>query len=598
MYEELRNDENNSAGYYRRYKFLDEEGNLSSTVNISDIIALRKAWNEAADSIIEVWNISDDEESKAETQTLSKVWAYVDCVSRLKQYYGVFDVFDYYYYKELDRDETEDEDYESESEVTAAASDNRGTKIPAELYGIPYDLSKNIGKGFYAITGAESQYRAVFIRDLNLPAPKRKQLKALFKAGFISSQEDAEKFSVSTSEKAAQLGGFGFSAGYLDNSFLKYGLTSTTFVIHYEQTEPRYRMLEDDENYYFAPTAQSTLNNDGVDYFRYVYGDYFVGGYQYGAIYDAAVTITTRTIEQLDRVKAYLSAEFDSEEKAEKADVINKAKEFLKNNEASISVKIRTAGVNGSGVVSTVDTDDMSMVATSLADFREKVKKFSVGNLNPVYVMLKRFRLLPAVFNKMKEEGNDGSIPISPEHSRKVMNFRRDLVSMHSYYNIIRDIANMDWGVKNSYKTRYEKVLNTIHPPKYSKTYSLFNEENAEKFKAAHDDMLKLNAELKAMGDRNAFYTILMLEQEKERNPSSSVLNRPYGPSGGSIGYLSFMSSKAVQSDINAGRDFEEEKLLRIIYMIKNAKLCLLTSVIRQRTSSLSAVPAVGLNGR
>ena len=82
----------------------------------------------------------------------------------------------------------------------------------------------------------------------------------------------------------------------------------------------------------------------------------------------------------------------------------------------------------------------------------------------------------------------------------------------------------------------------------------------SEQMKAAHDEMLKLNTELKNLGDRYAFYQLLMFEQDKERNPSSSVLYRPYGKSGGSIGYESFMSSKAVNDDINSGGNYEEEK--------------------------------------
>ena len=560
VYEELRNDEDDSAGYYRRYKFLDEEGNLSSTLNMRDVMALRKAWNEAIDSIIEEWNISDDEESKAETQTASKVQAYLDCISRIKQYYGIFDVYDDYYdYQESNDYETED--YESESEVTAAASGTRGTKIPAEIYGIPYDNDKKLGEGFYAITSGKSRYHGVLWGGfIKLPVPKNKRLKALYKAGFISSQEDAEKFDVSTSDTAMQLGGFGFDAGYLNTSALKFGLTSTTFVIHYEKTEPKYRMLEDDENYTLTPDGRNTLDNQGTEAFRYVFGDYFVGGYQYGATYDAAVTITTRTIEQLDRVKSRLPELFDSEENAEKSDVANKAKEFLKNNDAAISVKIKTAGINGIGVVSTVDTDDMSRIAASLVDFREKSNKLSVGNLSPIYVMLKRFRLLPAVFNKMREEKNNGLIPMSSEHSQKVMNFKRDLVTMHSYYNVIRDIDNMAQDFKNAYRERYKKILYTIDPPEKAQSYYIFKEENAAKMNALHDDMLKLNSDLKNMADRHAFYQLLMEAQTKESNPSSSVLERPYGANGGSIGYKTFMSSKAVQSDIEAGRDFKDEK--------------------------------------
>ena len=561
VYEELRNDEDNSAGYYKRYKFMDKEGNLSSTINMNDVMALRKAWNDAAESVIETWDIISDDET-ATYEELEKVvietpavQAYLDCVKRLKQYYGIFD--DYTELDEYQDINSYESESELESEVTVAASSTKGTKIPAEIYGIPYDNSKRLGDGFYGITGAKSQYYGVR-GAINLPVPARKHVKALYKSGFISSQEDAERFTTTTSETAAQLGGFGFSAGYLNSSSFKFGLTSTTFVIHYEQTEPQYRMLDDDEDYALTWNAQNILNNQGTAFFRYVFGDYFVGGYQYGAIYDAVITVTTRTTEQLDRVKAYLSAELNSEEKAANKDIAIKAKEFLKDNDAVINIKISAVGVN----LSSLNTDDLSSISASLADFKEKLQKLSVRNLSPVYVMLKRFRLLPAVFNKMREDEDDGLIPMSPEHAKKVMNFRRDMITMHSYYNVVRDTDNMDQAVKNRFTRRYENILNTINPPNRSQTYSLFNEEYAAKMKSTHDEMLKLNSDLKDMGDRYAFYQLLMFAQDQEVkcNNENSLLNRPYGPSGGSIGYQTFMSSKAVQSDINAGSDFQDEK--------------------------------------
>ena len=44
------------------------------------------------------------------------------------------------------------------------------------------------------------------------------------------------------------------------------------------------------------------------DEFRDEYGDYFVAGYQYGGMYEAHITITTSTSEQLDKVKMQLGA--------------------------------------------------------------------------------------------------------------------------------------------------------------------------------------------------------------------------------------------------------------------------------------------------
>jgi len=263
VYEELRNDDDNTAGYYRRYKFIDKEGNLSRTINMNDVMALRKAWNEAANSLlyhVEGHIISGDEVLPDEdldsfvNTTAAQIQTYLDCVSRVKQYYGIFDDYkESDYYQEFN---SYDSDSESESEVTAAAN-NEGTKIPAEIYGISYENYKfTLGGGFFAITGTQAKSSAIDLSKRRISIPKNKQLKSLYKAGFISSQEDAEAFAATTVDGALQLGGFGFETAYSNSSSFKFGLTSTTFVIHYEATEPQYRTFEDDEDYVLKTTLK------------------------------------------------------------------------------------------------------------------------------------------------------------------------------------------------------------------------------------------------------------------------------------------------------------------------------------------------------
>ena len=564
IYKELRN-ENGEAGYHKRYTFIDEDGNESPTINMSDIIALRKAWNDAATSTIETWNISGDEESSHETKTTSQVQVFLDLVSSLKQHYGIFDDYDELEkYKDINSytsslsDSDSDSDSESEAEISAGNPD--GTKIPAELYGIYYEDKFDLGIGFTAITGAPAQGRAIKKSSItkNIEVPRKKNVKALYKASFVSSQEDAEKVSTTTVDAKVQLGGFGFSAGTSNSSSFKFGLTSTTFVIHYEETEPRYRMLDDDEDYQLNTNGKNMLA-DGSKAFRDEFGDYFVGGYQYGGTYDAIITISTKTTEQLDKVKTHLSASFSSEENAASADVGNESKNFLKTNDATIAIEIRTAGINDDGGFEATKTTDITSVASSLMQFREKLKKTPPADFQPVYVMLKRYSLLPDVLNQMKKDGDSRLIPIPSEHSTKVMDFKGDMVTMHAYYNVLNDsnYMTMDQEVKNSYRRRYDRIKNTVA----AQSDTLFEFSNASQLAQLHDDMLQLNKELKVIGDRYVFYQLLMAAQDQERksNGSANVREKPYGPNGGSIGHLSFMSSPAVNADIKEGRDFKDE---------------------------------------
>ena len=559
VYEERRNESTGEAGYYKRYKFSDTDGNLSATISMTDIMALRKTLNEVANSIIETRIISGDEESILEN-TISQVQDYLDTVRLIKQHYGIFD--DY-----IESEKYEDiNSYTSsladpDSEVIISAGNPNGTKIPAELYGINYEDKFDLGIGFTAITGAPAQGRAVKKSTIKkgIEVPKNKRVKSLYKASFVSSQADAEKVSTTTVDAKVQLGGFGFSAGNSSSTSFKFGLTSTTFVIHYEETEAQYRMLDDDEDY--------QLNSNGIEMlaygskaFREEFGDYFVGGYQYGGTYDAIITISTKTSEQLEKVKSHLSASFTSEEKAASADVANESKNFLKNNEATIGIEIRTAGINDDGGFEVTKNGDLASLATSLMQFKEKLKKTSPDDFQPVYVMLKRYRLLPAVLARMKKDGDNGLIPIPSEHSTKVMNFKRDMVTMHAYYNVINDsnYMAMDQEVKNAYGRRYDKIKNTVA----AQSDTVFDVSNAAQLEQLHNDMLQLNKELKTIADRYVFYQLLMAAQDQEKKSNAdttSVLNRPYGPGGGSIGYTSFMSSKAVNADIQSGKSDESE---------------------------------------
>ena len=148
-----------------------------------------------------------------------------------------------------------------------------------------------------------------------------------------------------------------------------------------------------------------------------------------------------------------------------------------------------------------------------------------------------------------------GRIPILASHSTNILNFRKQLVKMHGYYNVLRDTDNtiMDQGVKNSFEQRYNNINNTV----VADSDALYDSENADELKTKYNELLSFNEELRAVTDRYAFFRLLndVRTREVELNDKKEIVNRPYGPGGGSIGYDSFGSSEYVTADIEAGHD-------------------------------------------
>lgn len=102
IYKELRDGtERNEAGYYKRYVFKDADGNMTGTISMSDIMALRKAYNDLVyDVLSAAWELdgadSDDiteddwEEIIGKADTDAQEKSYLECFARLQEYYGIF----------------------------------------------------------------------------------------------------------------------------------------------------------------------------------------------------------------------------------------------------------------------------------------------------------------------------------------------------------------------------------------------------------------------------------------------------------------------------------------------------------------------------
>ena len=565
VYKELRNDDTGEAGYYERYKFVDASGDFSATISIADIMALRKAWNDAGDVISETWE-TDENGNETVLEHLTSASAYFDVLDILKQHYGIVDDEKDTYgnttekvtgiVNESDDDEGEQDETVSSSAFSAAAAS--GTKIKQELYGIPYTDDFQPGTGYFAVTGVQANTNA--IKKFELGVPAKKKIVSNYTASFVSSQEDREKISTTTTGASLAIGGFGLGVGYTSKSKFKFGLTSTTFVIHYEEAESSYRVL--DEESYKLKTRAKKLAGENLAGFREKYGDYFVAGYKYGGTYDAFITITTTTMEELQAVKTQFTASFETSKGSFDAKVGNETQETLKKNNATVSIRINTAGIDTSQIpeIPKGETQDMNDVVKSLNAFREALKKTSAEYYNPVYVMLKRYIALDEVEEAMDKQKYNGLIPMTPKHSTKIMAFNREKMIMDSYYNVISDLKDnqIDASVRNSYKREYEEIDNEIS----NGGNEFYAESNSARMDTLKTQMEKLGGRLKDVGDRYVFYQVLMSEQKKEEACSSNgVTSKPFGYNGGSIGKVSFAVSTAVTSDIAAGRkDFGDKK--------------------------------------
>ncbi len=360
----------------------------------------------------------------------------------------------------------------------------------------------------------------------------------------------------------------GISGSVQSTSNLKFGLTSTTLVIHYEEMEHDYRELAASQ---YKP-AQDALEvaQEGSEVFREEFGDYFVAGYQYGGMYDAYVSITAETSEQLEKVKLQLGAQLKNMAKVgsggKAQEVVQtsadlkfsqESQEVLKKNKAQITVEIRTIGAGAttpqiSNLPNSKDISAMGSLVYGLTEFRNNLaNSFNPNNYVPVNVMFRRYRTLSALRRKI-----DPTIPVDANHSANIMSFNNELVGMRGYYNVIGGLPNdrIDTNIRDEYTRKFDAIINPIRAAG-NNFYA-----SADRIADTLPKVRNLSKELKTLGDRYAFYTMLMDAQEKEPNlKGSSVKDQPFGANGGSTGYKSFGVSATVTDDLNKGGSFSNK---------------------------------------
>ena len=457
-----------------------------------------------------------------------------------------------------------DEEADAEAAEFSSAADQGVTQIESVIYGVPYEDAYQLGTGFMATTNLQSLTESA-LEKFELEAPKStdKVGTTKFTYSFISSKEDYEQKMGNNFSLGLTKAALGVSTSVQTTNKMKFGLTSTTLIIHYEEMETFDRSLPL-KDYKLTEDAMMVAKEEGSDAFREEYGDYFVAGYQYGGMYDAYITITTETSEQLDEVKFQLGAKLKTMAKIGSNDIgqgavqtsadlkfSQESQEILKKSKAEITVEIRTIGAGNTtptniSIPNSKDITAMNNVIGELTNFRNNLAHtFDPSNYVPVNVMMRRYRSLSGMRKQL-----DAYLPVHPAVTAKIKAFNRALLNMRGYYNVIGGLPSnkIDSSVREDWGKKFYAIIDPIAAE--GNAFYL----NPSKIDAMMPKVEELSKQLKAIGDRYTFYSMLVNAQEKETKLNGSeVTSHPFGYTGGSTGYKSFAVSAAVTEDINAG---------------------------------------------
>ncbi len=527
VYREMHN-EAGENGYPVRFKITDD----ADTVSARNIVYLRKTILKANPNYISYLSgkttAGDTFEISNETEDFD-TWMGI-----LKRSEGIY---------------SDDEGANTTASFRASANDN--IVPPDFLYDIPYESRYAEGSGFLATTNLREFASALTTASSKVPTPTSKQGSTHYTYQFISSMEEYERsisanFAMSLSYSAV---GASASASYSNN--YKFGLNSTTLLIHYDELESDYRYVDIDKCQ-FTSDALAKLNS-GSEEFRRNYGDYFVAGYQFGGTFNAFITITTETSEQLYSVEAAIEANLKSSATFN-ANVGAKVKESLERNNAQISVEIRTIGAGNNvpeikNVADSGNYSSIAAVAEAFTAFRNSLaESFSPSTYAPVKVVLRRYYTLNGVRDKLSQ-----AIPITLDHRKKIEQLNRELISMRGYYNVVKAIptGHIQSSVADSYASRFNDIIDTVTLTG-NPFYENYNQVNTTLGRAK-----TLSQELKDLGGSYVFYRKLVYAQAIEK--------RGWLPNGNSYsGCVDFPISEAVTSDINAGIWSTEKRTVKI----------------------------------
>lgn len=650
IYEEFRN-ENNETGYYTNFKFQDKNGNTTGSIGINELIYLRQLFLEANPKFFEEvygWNLPDDPSGAGGTNgtfsdQILKYINYARFMYRLQAELGIESIGD----EDLEDDEDDDEDSDElvlepitefdpsyvgkkvsiashvtvKNNVSASAIEDKWSTIPPHIFGIPYDPQYEIGMGFLATSNFSyimpqggitvditAAWEKATQKYLKKSEDDQFSLQTESYAKFVSTSTQAESLLKATNTLGMSTAAVGMSLGSGTTNNLKFGLTSTNLVIHYEEVENGYRRIsakkianswkqegeedddddDDDKDKKKKKGLFAYVENLGKKYgkekfpeaFRNNLGDYYVAGYQYGACYDAYISIRTETSEQIKEVEKKLSLALnlgDGDDQLNvSADFGSKLRDTLQEFEAKVNVSIVTNGLGSQKptvIPLGVDSNDMKAldkVGESLKDFITQVRTNN-GNRSkyaPIRVRLSRWRSNISMSNVMEEAGDEtGLIPVTVGQRGRIASFNTLLKNLTGYKNVVGDNPAVPSSATADIDPEYNEIIEVV-------------KAGGEKFYASKEDVERYKARLeaitpkyRALADRYAFYTMLVRAQAAEKKIYEKLLagakasdtgseqsrkfvrQMPFGANEGksSSGYDSFAYSTYVTEDINAG---------------------------------------------
>lgn len=407
----------------------------------------------------------------------------------------------------------------------SSVGDSSRTQLELIVDDVLSDSTMDNGRGFYATTG-KAAGTAIDKFDLSggINEPESE-----YSSTFITTKEEHEQeIGIKTSASYSSAGN-SVSASAEYTSGIKYGLTSTTLVVHYHKWDRTYKTPD---KYTISETALAELKDKGYDEWRKTYGDYFVAGRRMGAQIDAYLAITSDSTEEIQNVKDAMAGKTPS---------LSGSAEFTKAlkdavSHSKIKVTIRKRGdANSENHFSEVSYDLKD--DADIDDMMAQVQSFVEATQSDTF----KFVTLNVRMASYAEAENAGGlipkdIPVDPDCFTKIRTFITEMLGLASYYNDISSIP--DENVRDSnvtkagWKSDYDSLINDIN----GKLDDICS--SASSLDDYTGRIKTLSDKYRLLFERWCFYRALMTAQKKQ--PGSGY---------NTCGYNGFAVSAAVDGD-------------------------------------------------
>ena len=362
-----------------------------------------------------------------------------------------------------------------------------------------------------------------------------------------------------------------------------------TLVIHFEVIESDYRLLS--SGAYNELAFENKLHKKAKklrpDKFRDEYGDYFVAGYQYGACYEASISITTDTIEQLDEVKSSFNLNGSYNDVTVSADMKQKMNDTFKKNNARININVVTTGLGNKiptilPITQSNDVSGLQQVFDEYAKFHKQVvddmNSNNRSNFVPIRVYMMKWRSLAAIADQVLERwGNlpesDGTIPITPKQKADANAMNSALANLRAYYNASEAARSTIPAADNlAIVTSFDYLVGKVNA--YGEDFYTTGNASGDRITDELPKIIEISSKCKDLTDRYVFYQKLIQAQKKELEVTNNLNGKlslwpkdddgdnkrlqyvhqcPFGSNGGGeSGFKSFPMSTTVTNDFAA----------------------------------------------